>query len=93
MVAASSAVEVLVIGAIELVNSIEDVLARMRVHDVEQDGQAHRMRGIHKLFELFGCTISGACSEEACDLVSESLSKKGLNIYASEDNDISDLQA
>ena len=93
MVAAPSAVEVLVISPVELVDSIENVLARVRVHDVKQYGQAHRVRSVNKLLELLGSTISGARSEKACDLVSESLSNIVFSMYASEDSDISDLQA
>ena len=42
-------VEVLVVGAVEVVDPIEDVLACVRVDDVEEDGDAHAVRGVYEL--------------------------------------------
>lgn len=69
--AAAALVEVLVVGAVELVDAIEDVLARVRVHDVEQDGDTHAMRGINQLLQLLWCAVARAGGEEARNLVAE----------------------
>jgi hypothetical protein len=64
-------VEVLVICSIELVQTIEHVLARMRMYDVQQHAYAHRVCGIDQFFEFFGSTISGTSSEKAGDLITK----------------------
>ena len=63
--------EVLVVRAIEEVEPIENVLAGMRVHNVEEDGDAHAVSCIDELSQFLGGTIAGARGEEARDLVSK----------------------
>lgn len=60
------------VSAIELVDAVEDVLARMRVHDVEENGETHSVRGVDEFFELFWGAIAGARSKETRNLVPES---------------------
>lgn len=64
-------VEVAMIGAIEEVEPIEDVLTRVGVNDVEKDGYAHAVGGVNELFELVGGTVARASREKTIDLVSE----------------------
>ena len=92
-------VEVLMVGTVKNVDSdrsaldhllndlpIEDVLASVRVHDIEKDSHAHLMCLVDERLEFLGCTctsqlrmrraskkltISRRDSEEVCDLVSE----------------------
>jgi len=45
-------VEVLVVASIKVVESIEDVLAGVRVHDIEEDGDAESMCSVDQLLEL-----------------------------------------
>lgn len=62
-------VEVKVVGAVKLVDAVEDVLAGMRVHDVEEDCEAHSVRRVDEFFELLWGAIAGACSKETRNLV------------------------
>jgi hypothetical protein len=62
-----SFVEVEVVGSIEQVDTIEYVLACMRMNYVQENGEAHSVRGIDEFLELLGCAISGGCSEERGD--------------------------
>ena len=43
-------VEILVVGAIELVQSIKDIFAGMRMNNVEKYRQAHTMSCINEFF-------------------------------------------
>lgn len=45
----SAFMEILVVRAIEIIDSIEDVLACMGVNDIEENGYAHAMRGVYEL--------------------------------------------
>jgi hypothetical protein len=71
MTAPCSLVEVEVVAAIEHVQSVKDVLGRVAVDDIEQNGNAHAVSGVNELLKLVGHTVTAACSEEAVDLVSK----------------------
>jgi len=53
MTALGALVEVAVIGAVEHIQSIENVLACMGMDDVKQDSDAHSMGGVDEFHELF----------------------------------------
>ena len=46
------------IGAVELIQSIKDVLACMAMHNVQQNNDTMFVTFINKCFEFIGCTIS-----------------------------------
>ena len=71
MLALRTAVEVEVVGAVELVKAVQDVLACVGVDYVEKDSQTHAMGGVDELLQFFRRAVSGACSKETSDLVSE----------------------
>lgn len=52
MAAFGALVEVLVVAPIKVVESIEDVLAGVRVHDIEENGDAESMCSVDQLLEL-----------------------------------------
>ena len=64
-------VEVLVVATVEHVQAVEDVLGGVRVHDVQQDGDAHAVGGVDEFFEVFGVAVAGGGGEEGVDLVAE----------------------
>lgn len=53
-----SFVEVKVIGAVELVQPIEDVLAGMRMNDIQEDRYAHAMCGVDEFLQVLGQSIA-----------------------------------
>jgi hypothetical protein len=65
-------VEVLVVGAVEEVQPVEDVLRCVRVYDVEQDREAEAVGSIDQFFQVLWCAVTRACSEKARDLVAKS---------------------
>lgn len=71
MSALASLVEVEVVCPIELVQTVQDILACMGVHDVEKDSDAHAMGNIDELFQVFWGPVPRARSEEARDLIPE----------------------
>lgn len=70
--------EVEMIGAIEEVQTIEDILACMGMDDVEKNGKAHTVRSVDELFQILRRAVTRRRSEEVCDLIAESL-HKGLD--------------
>lgn len=64
-------VEVLMITAIELIQSVQNVLRSVGVYDIQKNGEAHSMRCIYELFEVLGGSIARARSKEACHLIAE----------------------
>ena len=64
-------VEVLMIGAVKLIEPIKNVLRCVAVDNVEQHRDAHTVCGVHQLFQVFRGAIPTACSEEVVDLVSK----------------------
>src|SRR5690242_28446 len=64
-------VEVLVVAAVEHVQSIQDVLGGVAVDDVQKNGNAHAVRSVNELLEIIWEAVATACSEEAVDLVAE----------------------
>jgi len=66
VLALCAAVEVLVVAAVELVEAVGDVLARVRVDDVEEDRKAEAVRRVDQLLELLGraCTSRGSRESE-----------------------------
>lgn len=56
MAAFGALVEVLVLAAVKVVQSIEDVLASVRVYNVQEDSDAKAMGSVDKLLEFLGGT-------------------------------------
>ena len=56
--------DVLVVAPVKVVQPVGRVVRSVRVHDVEQDGQAEAVRRVDQLFELF---------RRACRVESKSL--------------------
>ena len=71
MTSLAAFVEVKVIGAVEEVQTVENVLARVRVNDVEEDSDPHRVRDVDELLEVLGVAIAGTGGEETRHLVPE----------------------
>jgi hypothetical protein len=69
MATLSAFVKVKVIATIELVQTVKDIFASMRMDNIQKDGQTKAMGGIDKLFQIFRCSISGTGSKKACHLV------------------------
>ena len=72
MLALRTAVEVEVVGAVELVKAVQDVLACVGVDYVEKDSQTHAMGGVDEFLELLRRAIPRTSSEEVRDLIPES---------------------
>ena len=68
---ARAAVEVQRVAVVEHVEAVEHVLAGVRVHDVQQDGDAHAVRGVDQRFEVVGEAVARGGGEEGVDLVAE----------------------
>jgi len=49
MTTLSTFVEIKVIGAIKIIQTVEHVFAGMRVYNIQEDGKAKAMSGINKL--------------------------------------------
>jgi hypothetical protein len=64
-------VEILVVNAIELVQSAKDIFAGMRVNDVEKYRETHAMSGIDEFFQILGTSVTGASCKKAGDLVAK----------------------
>ena len=67
----SSLMEIEVVSSIELVETVQDVLACMGVHDIEKDSNTQSMGRVDQFFEFFRGSVSRARREEARNLVSE----------------------
>ena len=64
--------EIQMISAVKLIETIENIFASMGMNNIEKDSEAHTMRCVDEFFELFRGAIAGARGEEACNLVPES---------------------
>lgn len=71
MTALATLMEVEVISAVELVQTIQDVLAGMGMDDVKKDGDTHPVGRIDQLLEVFRCSVTGTSSEKRCDLITK----------------------
>ena len=50
--------EVLMIGSVESVQPVENVLACVGVDDIKENGKTHAVRGVDKFLQFFRCTVS-----------------------------------
>lgn len=66
-----STVEVEMICSVEHIKTVKDVLAGVRMNDIEQNDYTQAVGGVDKLFQFFGCAIARTCGKEAGDLVSK----------------------
>jgi hypothetical protein len=66
-----SAMEVEMICSVVHIETVQDVLAGVRMDDIKQNDYAHAMGCIDELFQFFGGAVSRARGEEAGDLISK----------------------
>jgi len=66
-----STVEVEVIGSVEHIETVKDVLAGVRMDDIEQNDNAHAVGRVNELLEFLRGTVARACGKETGDLVSK----------------------
>ena len=59
------------IGTIKGIQSIQNILGCMRVHDIKEDDDTHSVGSINEFSKLFGCAVSRTRGKEASNLVSE----------------------
>lgn len=71
MATLAAAVEVLVISAIKLVETIEHVLGCMAVDDIKEYDNTHAVRSVNELLEVLRRAISTARREEVVDLIAK----------------------
>ena len=64
------------IGAIEEIQTIKDILAGVGMDDVEKNSKTHTVRGVDELFQILRRAITRRRGEEACDLIAERLDKE-----------------
>lgn len=69
--ALTTLMEVQVISAIELIDTIRNILRSMAVHHIKQNNQAHAMRSINELLQILRGPIATASSKEVVHLVTE----------------------
>jgi len=68
MSAFSTFVEVKMIRTIEIVHSVQDVLACVRVNDVEENCDSETVSDIYELFEIFRVTFKCQKLDQRADL-------------------------
>ena len=51
-------VEVQVVGAVKVVESVQNVFAGVRMDNIQENGEAHAMGSVNELFELLWSTVS-----------------------------------
>ncbi len=71
VLAARVAVEVEVVAAVEAAEALDFVLDGVRVHDVHDHGDAHRVRLVDELLELVGGAEARRCGVEVADVIAE----------------------
>jgi hypothetical protein len=64
-------VEVKVISAIELIDTIRNILRSMAVHNIKQNNQTQAMRSINELLQILRRSIATTGSKEVVHLVAE----------------------
>lgn len=63
--------EIEVIRSVERIKTIKDVLASVRMNDIEQNGYAHSMGRVDEFFQFLRCAVTRTCGEETGNLVSK----------------------
>ena len=71
VVPSRSTVEVEVISSVEHIKAVKDVLASVRVNDIEQDNYTHAVGCVDEFFQFFGGAVARTCGKETGDLVSK----------------------
>ena len=71
VLAALAGVEVLVAGAVEVVEALGEVLDGVGVDDVQQDGEAEAVGGVDEVLEVLGRAEARGRGEEVRDVVAE----------------------
>ena len=68
VVAAASRMEEAAVRAVELIESVEDVLGGVRVDHVEHDEDAGGVRPVHQVLQVLGGAVSGRGREKGSHL-------------------------
>jgi hypothetical protein len=63
---ATALVEKARLGAVELVEAVENVLGSVRVDNVEQDREAHGVGSVHEALELLRRTVTARKRIQNC---------------------------
>lgn len=71
MAALSTFVEVKVISAIKLIETVKHVLAGMGVHNIQENGQSQAVGSIDELLQLLGRSVARTGSKEVGYLVTK----------------------
>lgn len=71
MAALATFMKVKVVRSIKGIQAIQNILASMRVDDIEKNYKTKSMRCIYELFEILGDTKARAGSEKIGDLIPE----------------------
>lgn len=71
MASPATRVEVLVIGAVEFVQTIKNILGGMAMDDIQKDDKAQAVGGVDELLQVFRRTVPTARCKEVVDLVAE----------------------
>jgi hypothetical protein len=71
MAALATFMKVKVVRPIKEIQAIQNILASMRVDDIEKNYKTKSMRCIYQLFEILGDTIARAGSEKTGNLIPE----------------------
>jgi len=64
-------VKVKVVRAVKFVQTIEHILACVRMNDIEENSQTHAMSHVYEFFEFFRSSVSRTRGKETGNLVSE----------------------
>lgn len=67
----AAAMEVLVIGTIELIETVKNILRGMTVNDIEKNNNTHAVGCVNELLQILRGPISATGSEEIVHLISE----------------------
>lgn len=71
MTALATTVEILVVGAIKLIKTVQNIFRRMTVDYIQQYNQPKPMGSINKLLQILWRAVSTASCEKAVDLIAK----------------------
>jgi len=71
MVTSGASVGERVIGTIELVDTVDDVVGSVRVHQIDNNLNTHRMSLVDEELEIIWCSLSRGDTEKSCYVISK----------------------
>lgn len=71
VVASLATVREAVVGAVEVLDAVVHVVARVRVNEVDDDTQSHAVRLVDQVLEVVRCARARAHTKEARDMVTK----------------------